>query len=159
MNKKIIILSFIVVAILITGSYFIFWGKARESGQVALGGKEIMVYKTPTCGCCGAFISYLKKEDVAVKMKNVNNLDEIKRQYGVPVELSSCHTSIVDGYVVEGHVPLEAIEKLLNERPNIKGIALPGMPSGTPGMPGPKFEKWDIRSFTEDGTVGTFTII
>ncbi|MDP3957829.1 MAG: DUF411 domain-containing protein [bacterium] len=159
MNKKIIILSFIVVAILIIGSYFIFWGKARESGQVALGGKEVMVYKTSTCGCCGAFISYLKKKDVAVKMENVTDLDAVKRQYGVPSELSSCHTSIVDGYVVEGHVPFEAIEKLLNERPNIKGIALPGMPSGTPGMPGPKFEKWDIRSFTEDGTVGTFTII
>jgi len=153
------ILSLLAIIIVIGGTYLFVRGKAEESGQAALGGKEIMVYKTPTCGCCGAFISYLKKKDVAVKMENVANLDAVKRQYGVPSELSSCHTSIVDGYVVEGHVPLEAIEKLLSERPNIKGIALPGMPSGTPGMPGPKFEKWDIRSFTDDGTVGTFTTI
>lgn len=159
MNKKTIIFSLLAVAVLITGGYFFVGGKVRESGQTALGGKGITVYRTSTCGCCGAFVSYLKKKDVAVKMENVKDLDAIKRQYGVPNELSSCHTSIVDGYVVEGHVPLEAIEKLLSERPNIKGIALPGMPSGTPGMPGPKFEKWDIRSFTEDGTIGTFTTI
>ena len=153
------ILSLLAIIIVIGGTYLFVRGKAEESGQAALGGKEIMVYKTPTCGCCGAFISYLKKKDVAVKMENVANLDAVKRQYGVPSELSSCHTSIIDGYVVEGHIPLEAIEKLLSERPNIKGIALPGMPSGTPGMPGTKFDKWDIRSFTDDGTVGTFTTI
>lgn len=158
-KRKNIILFLLAVSMFMLGTYILVRGKVPESRQAVLGGREIMVYKTPTCGCCGAFVSYLKKKDVAVKMENVTDLDAIKRQYGVPRELSSCHTSIVDGYVVEGHVPLEVIEKLLSERPDIKGIALPGMPSGTPGMPGPKFETWNIRSFTEDGTVGTFTTI
>lgn len=158
MNKITIFLP-IAVLVVAAGIYFSFNGKSQEPGQVALGGKEVMVYKTSTCGCCNAYISYLRQKGVTVKTEDVKNLDDIKRQYGVPTEFSSCHTSIVDGYVVEGHIPFEAIEKLLNEKPNIKGIALPGMPSGTPGMPGPKTEKWDIRSFTEDGTVGTFMSI
>ena len=158
-KKKAIILSIFGVLILAIGIYLFSNGKTNEPEQIVLGGKEVMVYKTPTCGCCNAYISYLKQKGVAVKSENVENLNGTKRQYGVPTDLSSCHTSIVDGYVVEGHVPIEAIEKLLNERPNIKGIALPGMPSGTPGMPGPKNETWDIRSFTEDGTTGTFMSI
>lgn len=158
-KKKTIILSIFGVLILVAGIYLFSNGKTSEPEQIVLGGKEVMVYKTPTCGCCRVYVSYLEKKGVKVKTEDVKDLNDIKRQYGVPTEFSSCHTSIVDGYVVEGHIPLEAIEKLLNERPNIKGIALPGMPSGTPGMPGPKNEIWNIRSFTEDGTTGTFMSI
>jgi hypothetical protein len=157
-NKKIISFLLVVTGI-IGGLYFL----SREDSQVSvnsvLGGKEVTVYKTPTCGCCNVFVSYLKKKIATVKTENLSNLDAIKKQYGVPSELASCHTSVIDGYVVEGHIPAEAIEKLLLEKPNIKGIALPGMPSGTPGMPGPKTEKWEIRSLNQDGTVGTFMTI
>ncbi len=157
-NKKMVVLLLVVTGI-IGGLYFLNRADSKVSESPALGGKEITVYKTPTCGCCAVFISYLEKKDVAVKVENVKSLDDIKKRNGIPPELWSCHTSIVDGYVVEGHVPIEAIEKLLSEKPNIKGIALPGMPSGTPGMPGPKTEKWEIRSLNEDGTVGTFMTI
>ena len=157
-NKKVILLI-VVVAVIIGGLYFFSREETKTPESLALGGKEVTVYKTPTCGCCAVFISYLEKKDVAVKIENVKSLDDIKKRNGIPSELWSCHTSIVDGYVVEGHVPIEAIEKLLSEKPNIKGIALPGMPSGTPGMPGPKTEKWEIRSLNEDGTVGTFMTI
>ncbi len=157
-NKKVVSLILVVTG-MISGLYFLNRSDSKVSENPALGGKEVTVYKTPTCGCCAVFISYLEKKDVAVKTENVKNLDDIKQRNGIPSQLWSCHTSMVDGYIVEGHVPIEAIEKLLSEKPNIKGIALPGMPSGTPGMPGPKTEKWEIRSLNQDGTVGTFMTI
>lgn len=158
-GKRNVIMASLAVLLIAFGGYLLQGDGKKTAKNVLLAGKEIIVYKTPTCGCCNVFVNYLKKTDLAVKMENLNSLTEIKNQYGVPLELSSCHTSIVDGYVVEGHIPLKAIEKLLKERPNIKGIALPGMPSGTPGMPGPKTEKWEIQSFTEDGTIDTFMTI
>ena len=83
----------------------------------------------------------------------------IKERYGVPRNLESCHTEIIGGYFVEGHMPIEAIEKLLSERPDIRGIALPGMPSGSPGMPGPKTEPWTIYAVNKDGSVGEFMVV
>lgn len=157
-NKKVAVVLLLLAGV-IGGFYFLNRADSKVSENPALGGKEITVYKTPTCGCCNVFVSYLKKKVALVKMENLSSLDDIKKQYGVPAELASCHTSVVDGYVIEGHIPIEAIEKLLKEKPNIKGIALPGMPSGTPGMPGPKTEKWEIRSLNEDGTIGTFMTI
>ncbi len=158
-KKKKVILSLLAASVLIVGAYFFTDRKAPSPEQATLGGKEIIVYKTPTCGCCGVYVSYLKQKGAIVRMENLANLDDIKSRYGVPANLLSCHTSVVDGYVVEGHIPLEAIEKLMSERPEVKGIGLPGMPSGTPGMPGPKTEQWDIRSFTDEGTTATFARI
>jgi hypothetical protein len=161
MNTKKTVLALVALALLTGGAYA--FTRAPQEGSktvvIPLQGKEIVVYKTPTCGCCGVYVSYLKKLHASMRSENVANLDDIKREHSVPVELASCHTSVVDGYVIEGHVPIEAIEKLLAERPAVKGIALPGMPSGTPGMPGPKTEAWDIYSFTEDGTTSIFTTI
>jgi len=156
-KKKILLLVFVGSLLLIGGYYAV--REPKNNGSPALAGKEVLVYKTPTCGCCGAFVSYLQKKGVAVKVEVVKSLSDAKLRSGVSSELSSCHTTIIDGYVVEGHVPIEAMQKLIDEKPAIKGIALPGMPSGTPGMPGPKNEEWNIRSFTEDGTIGTFTTI
>ncbi|MDZ4231286.1 MAG: DUF411 domain-containing protein [Patescibacteria group bacterium] len=115
-------------------------------------GEEVVVYKDPSCGCCGAYVSYLKSKGVAVNVQSVTDIDLVKDQLGVPHNLMSCHTAEVGGYVVEGHVPLEVIGKLLAERPEIKGIALPGMPSGAPGMPGPKTAPFTI--YTIGGAEG-----
>lgn len=114
------------------------------------------VYKTPTCGCCHVYSEYLKREGVNVETKDVADLAPIKRQYGVPAQMESCHTSIFGDYVVEGHVPLEVVDKLLAEKPDIKGIALPGMPSGSPGMPGPKVGEWTIYALGHDGSVSEY---
>jgi hypothetical protein len=101
---------------------------------IALAGPLITVYKTPSCGCCVKWVEYLQKEGFEVKSVNRDDLAPIKQRAGVPPAMSSCHTALVDGYVVEGHVPAQAIRKLLQERPNTLGLAVPGMPANSPGM-------------------------
>jgi hypothetical protein len=102
--------------------------------QIALAGPLITVYKTPNCGCCVKWVEYLRKEGFEVKAVNRDDLTPIKQRAGVPSAMSACHTALVDGYVVEGHVPAQAIRKLLHERPNTLGLAVPGMPANSPGM-------------------------
>ena len=94
----------------------------------------VQVYKDPTCGCCGKYIDYLRQEGVKVEVVSVADMAQIKAKHGVPSQLQSCHTSLANGYVIEGHVPVAAMKKLVNEGRSIKGIALPGMPVGSPGM-------------------------
>ena len=96
------------------------------------------VYKSPTCGCCNGHVEYLRLMGYRVTVHEVQDLMPVKEKYGVPAHLQSCHTALIGGYVVEGHVPVAAIERLLAEKPNIKGISLPGMPEGSPGMNGQK---------------------
>lgn len=127
-----------------------------SSSYSALSGQEMIVYKTKTCGCCDVYAKYMKREGVNVKVVDLSDLMEIKEKLGVPMDLQTCHTSVVGGYFIEGHIPLEVVEKLLAEKPYIKGIALPGMPSGSPGMPGPKNSDWKIYSVGNDGEVGEF---
>lgn len=113
--------------------------------------KEVTIYKTTACGCCEVYTEYLESAGFDVTVANVTDMDAIKEEYGVPEELLSCHTTIIGDYFVEGHMPIEAIEKLLAEQPDIQGIALPGMPSGTPGMPGPKNGAYEVQQVTEEG--------
>jgi len=101
---------------------------------IALAGPLITVYKTPSCGCCVKWVEYLQKEGFEVKSVNRDDLAPIKQRAGVPPAMSSCHTALVDGYVVEGHVPAQAIRKLLQERPDTRGLSVPGMPANSPGM-------------------------
>ena len=96
------------------------------------------VYKSPTCGCCVKYIPYANGNGFDIETITTSNMDLIKQTHGIPSNMESCHTMIVENYFVEGHIPTEAIDKLLLEQPDIDGIALPGMPSGSPGMPGTK---------------------
>ena len=96
------------------------------------------LYKNPQCGCCETYADYLRENGFEVTVEPTHDLPLMKRQYGVPGELEGCHTTLVDGYVVEGHVPVNTLLRLLTERPDIKGISLPGMPAGSPGMFGEK---------------------
>ena len=105
---------------------------------------DIMVYKSPTCGCCNKWVSHLESEGFNVKTKNLNNVNPIKNKLGVKSELRSCHTAVVNGYFIEGHVPASDIKRLLNENPDIKGLAVPGMPMGSPGMEGHRKDKYDV---------------
>ena len=93
----------------------------------------VTVYKSPTCECCEKYVQYLEKNGFIVKAINENNMDAIKKRYGT-ARVASCHTMLVNGYVVEGHVPVRAIRKLLREKPGIAGISAPGMPQHSPGM-------------------------
>ena len=99
---------------------------------------SVEVFKTPSCGCCYGYVLFLEKEKFNVKQTDMRSLHSIKQKYNIPLEMQSCHTTIIGKYFIEGHVPLEAVNKLLKEQPDIDGIALPGMPIGTPGMPGKK---------------------
>lgn len=116
---------------------------------------EVEYYKTPTCGCCDIHSNHLSSRgnlDVQNKMVSDSELRTMKSDLGISQELWSCHTAIVGEYFVEGHIPLEAINKLVEEQPDIAGIAMPGMPSGSPGMPGPKRGDFIIYSVNHDGT-------
>jgi hypothetical protein len=108
---------------------------------------EAVIYASPTCACCGDYAAYLESEGWAVQVRRTDGMDAVKADAGVPDEARSCHTSKVGDYAVEGHVPIEAIDKLLRERPAVDGIALPGMPPGSPGMGGTKAGPFEIVSF------------
>ena len=119
--------------------------------------KNITVYKNPECDCCIKWVEYLQKNGYQVEQKNVRDVYEIKKKLGIPLELSACHTAVIDGYVVEGHITQRDIKKLLLFRPKIKGIAVPGMPIGTPGMErGDKREPYKVFSFDENGEIDVF---
>ena len=118
---------------------------------------EIDIYKSLTCGCCSVYTSYVDgKVSPRVNSFNVQDPTEIKNRYGIPSALESCHTTIIGDYYVEGHVPLEAVEKLLKEQPDIAGIAMPGMPEGSPGMPGSKRGDFVIYAVNNDGSYSEF---
>ena len=112
---------------------------------------EIKVYKSPTCGCCEKWVEHLRTEGFAVVTHDVADVTPIKLENGVKPELSACHTAFVDGYVVEGHVPASDIRRLLAERPSVAGLAVPGMPVGSPGMEGPKPVPYEVLSFGAQG--------
>lgn len=109
----------------------------------------VKMYKNPQCGCCEEYAKYLGQHGFKVTVTPTHNMSMISRQNGVPEHLAGCHTMLIEGYVVEGHVPVGAINKLLAERPKIKGISLPGMPEGSPGMTGTKTAPFQILEITE----------
>ena len=112
---------------------------------------KIEVYRSPTCSCCGKWVKHLQENNFEVKDNVLDDVQAMKDKYGVPKEMASCHTAIVNGYVVEGHVPASDIKKLLNIKPKVIGVAAPGMPSGSPGMEmGGKQDVYDVMSFDKD---------
>ena len=112
---------------------------------------DIVVYRSPTCGCCGKWLEHLKQNNFNVKDIVTDDVQAIKQKYGVSEAMASCHTAIVDGYVIEGHVPANDVMTLLKNKPKIVGIAVPGMPSGTPGMEmGGKRDAYNVMSFDKE---------
>jgi len=106
------------------------------------------VFKSPTCGCCGNWVERIRAAGFKVNVTNTDNLDAVKKMASIPSHLQSCHTAKIDGYIVEGHVPVDVIRKLLKERPEIRGISVPGMPTGSPGMEyGDEREAFDVVTF------------
>ncbi len=119
--------------------------------------QEITVYKSPTCGCCNGWVDYLRNHGFEVKTHDLPSLHDIKREHGVTSELQSCHTAIIDNYVIEGHVPVNDIKRLLAEKPSIAGLSAPGMPNLSPGMNSLIPKDYDVLQFSEDGTVEVFS--
>lgn len=115
------------------------------------GPTKATLHKNPQCTCCEGYAAYLRKNGFEVEVKPTNDLAEISQKAGVPEKYQGCHTMFVDGYVVDGHVPVEIVRKLLKERPAIAGITLPGMPAGSPGMYGQKTQAFSVYAVTKDG--------
>lgn len=113
--------------------------------------KTAEIFKTPGCGCCDGHANYLRKNGYKVTVKESEKLAEINRKAGIPEDYQGCHTTFINGYAISGHVPIKPIKKLMSERPDIKGIALPGMPMGSPGMNGTKDETWKIYAIDKNG--------
>ena len=114
-------------------------------------GPLVTVFKTPTCGCCGKWVEHLKSNGFAVKVQEVNDTSSYERQYHVPKTMVSCHTAVVNGYTIEGHVPASEIKRVLNERSKAVGLAVPGMPAGSPGMEAAHSEAYSVFVFDESG--------
>lgn len=137
-----------VAALLVAGAFSMFGSRPADA-------TTIQVYKTPTCGCCTKWIDHLREAGFAVEATDLADLSRLKAENGVAHGLSSCHTALIEGYVLEGHVPASDIERLLAERPAITGLAVPGMPMGSPGMEHPdpqRHEAYDVLAFGPEGT-------
>jgi len=118
---------------------------------------EVVVYKSPTCGCCKEWVKHMQANGFTVVTHDVANIIPYKTVNGVPATLGSCHTARVDGYVIEGHVPANDIKRLLKERPPVVGLSVPGMPNGSPGMEqGGRKDRFDVLTFDKQGKTGVY---
>lgn len=117
---------------------------------------ELVVYKSPTCGCCEEWVKHMQANGFEVEVEQRRDLYRVKQAQGIPPALTSCHTAVIDGYVIEGHVPAVDVKRLLEEGLAVAGLAVPGMPTGSPGMEGPMSQPYASMSFTNDGGYAVF---
>ena len=161
MNFKNIFSRSVILVVLLISFFLIFSFVINKQDALAVtkvNKHNVEVFKTASCGCCYGYVLFLEEENFKVKQTDTRSLHLIKKKYNIPLEMQSCHTTILGKYFIEGHVPIEAINKLLKEKPDIDGIALPGMPIGTPGMPGEKEEPYIIYQLV-DGKSSVFMTI
>lgn len=125
-------------------------------GAGAQAGTPIAVFKSPTCGCCTKWVEHLRKNGFVPTSTNVDDMAPVKARHHVPQAAESCHTALVGGYVIEGHVPAADIRRLLQEKPAVAGLAAPGMPMGSPGMEGASAPPYDVVSFDRQGRTRIF---
>lgn len=133
----------------------VFWWTVRAPGAVDT--DTVVVYKSPTCHCCSKWVEHLRSAGFTVSVKNENAMTPLKTRLGVPADLASCHTALVRGYLIEGHVPAQDIRRLLAEHPKAKGLAVPGMPIGSPGMEqGDRIDPYKVVLFSDDAPPSVF---
>ncbi len=123
----------------------------ENSPKAAASKADVVVYKSPACGCCTDWVGHLRANGFSVEVRDRQNISSIKKELGVPLQLRSCHTAKVGGYIVEGHVPAREVIRMLKEKPRIDGLTVPGMPMGTPGMEGPRKDAYDVLTFDGSG--------
>ena len=156
-NKKIKIITAAIILAVIAGIFLVFFNKNNVKNN-EFSGYIAEVYYSPSCGCCVNYMGYLRNNGFQVKPIKIEDNNKIKDELNIPKNMRSCHTTKIGNYFVEGHMPVEAIKKMLEEKPDIDGIALPGMPSGSPGMPGPK-STFDVKAIKDGQPQGTFVKI
>jgi hypothetical protein len=134
-------------------------GSVRQLGAAQKpmpSGTAIEIWKTPTCGCCKLWVDHVRAAGFRPTVHDMDDVSPIKRKRGVPSSLESCHTAIVDGYTIEGHVPADVIRQALKTRPKIAGLAVAGMPMGSPGMEGPRKDPYNVVAFEQNGRTSVF---
>lgn len=141
---------FVLAAVLLAGTATV-WALSPEGERVPpADAAEVVVYRTPACGCCEAWAEYMAEEGFTVRVEERSDLVGLKHELGVPTSLFSCHTALVDGKVVEGHVPASTVRRYLAAGSPGQGLSVPGMPAGSPGMPSSRPQSYDVFAF--DGT-------
>jgi hypothetical protein len=131
-------------------------GAAAAQEKAVASRPQLTVYKSPTCGCCGKWVEYMQANGFAASVTNLPDVAPMKAKHGVPARVASCHTSLVGGYVIEGHVPVEDVRRLLKEKPAVVGLAAAGMPAASPGMDVPNSPGYDVVSFDKSGQTRVF---
>ena len=126
-------------------------------GAAAQADEEVLVYKNESCGCCNKWVDHMRANGFKVKTSNLASLATIKTMAGVRPQFEACHTALVGDYVVEGHVPAADVKRLLKERPPIAGLAVPGMPQGSPGMEGPTSQPYQVLGFDKEGATTVYS--
>lgn len=126
------------------------------SAGVPAGAASVTLYKNPTCACCADWAEHMRENGYRVDVKDGADLAGVRAEHGIPFSAASCHTAVVDGYALEGHVPAGVVTRMLEERPQVAGLAVPGMPMGVPGMPGEGLRSYDVLSFTQDGATQVY---
>jgi hypothetical protein len=156
-NRPFFKLRFWVLSTIAAGFIVAACGGINSGSQPAIAA-ELTVYRSPTCGCCGLWIEHMEQAGFTIRDEITEDVTAIKEQYGLPSNLASCHTTIANGYVIEGHIPADDVKRLLTQQPDIAGIAVPGMPIGSPGMEsGDYVEPYTVFSFDDEGVLDTFT--
>lgn len=141
----------VVLAALGLGAYFQFGPTASANLPT------VTVYKSPSCNCCKDWVSHLRENGFEINIDSRLNMQPVKRQLGVPNDLLACHTATVGGYVVEGHVPAQEMKRLLKTTPDVRGLSVPGMPVGSPGMErGNRVEPYSVLTFSASGDTTVF---
>ena len=131
------------------------WERETEPGYS--GTLDMTVYRSPTCGCCGVWVEHAQKHGFKIKDLKTESMEALKQKHNIPTELASCHTAIIDGYVMEGHIPADDIKRFLSEQPKLAGLAVPGMPIGTPGMEARDIKQpFQVLAFNNKGEVEVF---
>jgi hypothetical protein len=133
-------------------------GCTRAAEPAKAANLRMTVYKNESCGCCKEWVKHLERAGFSVDVHDVDNLAPVKDRVGIPPAMGSCHTGEIDGYFVEGHVPADDIKRLLRERPNAKGLTVPAMPMGSPGMevPSGQVDPYDVFLVSKDGSTSVF---
>ena len=134
------------------------WGGRTQSPPTAAAaaGAKVVMYQNPACGCCGKWARHMREAGFEVEVHKTAELNAIKAREGIDAKIAACHTAYVNGYIVEGHVPAQDVKRLLAERPDVRGITVPGMPSGSPGMEGAYSEPYEVLTFDAAGNTTVF---
>lgn len=151
--KKLLVVVFS-LGLLAVASVLLFTNMDTAAAQT-----KVVVYKSPSCGCCAAWVDHMVDAGFEVEVHDTDDMNTVKAEHGVTRNVSSCHTALIDGYVLEGHVPAEDVTRLLAERPAVLGLAVPGMPIGSPGMEQgdpANYDDYDVVTFDGQGRTEVF---